>query len=548
MYDLLIQGARLVDGTGAPWRHADVAVSSGKIAAVGRLPGEKAATTVAADGRYLTPGFIDIHTHSDYGLVAEPTCESAVRQGATTNVIGNCGISAAPVADAFATLIERLIPSGTEVDIDWRTYDGYLSRVEDQGVGMNVVPLVAHGSVRLAVLGYEERRPTPEELDRMREHVDEAMRAGCYGLSSGLVYPPGCFGDTDEVIALAEVAGRHGGLYASHIRGERETVLDAVRECIQIGERGGCRIQISHNAPKFGGTHLLPDVMSLWQEARERGLDVTIDNDVHTDFAPTLGEALPQWTQGLSIDALIELLSSQERRDDIKRETKEDRRPGFGPAGLLVHEAFDRITLLRTPNNPSNAGRSIAALAAERGQDPWATYFDVLVEERNEAAALFDYIEIETIKALLRHPLVMICSDGWVLPKEARTAEPPPYIPCTYGEFPGVIERFVVNEPVISLEEMVRKSTSFPASKLGIADRGLVAPGMRADLVLLDLPNVHDRATNLWPHSAPFDNYPHEFPSGMDHVWVNGVAAVTDGEPTGSLSGAVMRATANGGT
>lgn len=545
MYDLLIEGARLVDGTGAPWRHADVAVSDGKIAAVGRLPEAKAVTTVAADDRYLTPGFIDIHTHSDYGLLAEPTCESAVRQGATTNVIGNCGVSAAPVADAFAALIERLIPSGTEVDIDWRTYDGYLSRIENQGVGMNVVPLVAHGSVRLAVLGYDERQPTPEELDQMREHVEEAMRAGCYGLSSGLVYPPGCFGDTDEVTALAQVAGRHGGLYASHIRGERETVIDAVKECIEIGERAGCRIQISHNAPKFGGTHLLPDVMSLWQEARGRGLDVTIDNDVHTDFAPTLGEALPQWTQGLSIDALIELLSSQERREDIKRETKEDRRPGFGPAGLLVHEAFDRITLLRTPNNPSNAGRTIAALAAEREEDPWTTYFDVLVEERNEAAALFDYIEIETIKALLRHPLVMICSDGWVLPKEARTAEPPPYMPCTYGEYPGVIERFVVNESVISLEEMVRKSTSFPASKLGITDRGLVAPGMCADLVLLDLPNVRDRATNLWPHTAPFDNYPHEFPSGIDHVWVNGVAAVTDGEPTGSLSGKVMRATAN---
>lgn len=542
MYDLLIEGARLVDGTGAPWRTADVAVVDGSIAAVGRLAGSQARTTVAADGRYLTPGFIDIHTHSDYGLLADPSCESAVRQGATTNVIGNCGISAAPVADAFAALIDRLIPGGTEVDIDWHTYEEYLDRIEKQGVGMNVVPLVAHGSVRLAVLGYEERSPTREELDRMRDHVEEAMRAGCYGLSSGLVYPPGCFGDTDEVAALAEVAARYGGLYVSHIRGERETVVDAVKECIAIGERAGCRIQISHNAPKFGGTHLLPEVMRLWQEARDRGLDVTVDNDVHTDFAPTLGEALPQWTQGLSIDELVHLLSSSERREEIRNETMEDRRPAFGPAGLLVHGAFDRITLLRTPRNPANAGRTVAALAEARGQDPWTTYFDVIVEERNEAAALFDYIELDTIKALLRHPLVMISSDGWVLPKEARTAEPPPYMPCTYGEYPGVIERFVVNDPVLSLEEMVRKSTSFPASKLGLQDRGLVAVGMRADLVLMDLANVRDRATNLWPHHAPFENYPHDFPEGIDDVWVNGVPAVTDGEPTGSLSGQVLRA------
>jgi len=543
MQDLLIRGARLVDGSGAPWRYADVAVKDGRIVGSGRLNGESATTVVQADGRYLIPGFIDIHTHSDYGIVAEPTAESAVRQGATTNVIGNCGLSAAPVTKDAAALLTRLESREAPVDITWKTYAGFLSELERAGVGLNIAALVGHGSVRLATLGYEERRPTDAELDRMRNHVDEAMTAGCFGMSSGLVYPPGCFGDTDEVAALAEVVGHHGGLYASHIRGERETVVEAVKECIEIGERGGCRIQISHNAPKFGGTHLLPDVMALWQEARDRGLDVTVDNDVHTDFAPSLAEALPQWTQGLSRDDLLDLLGSQERREELKAETKEDRHPGFGPAGLLKHDAFDRITLLHTPHHPENAGRTIAALATERREDPWSTFFDVIVEERDEAQALFDYIEIDTIKALLRHPLVMICSDGWVLPKEARTAEPPPYIPCTYGEYPGVIERFVVNEPVISLEEMVRKSTSMPAAKLGLTDRGLVMPGMAADLVLLDLPRVKDKATNLWPHAAPFENYPHNFPEGIDHVWVNGEAAVTEGEPTGSLGGKVLRAT-----
>lgn len=544
MADLLIRNARLVDGTGGPWRHADVEVTGDTISDIGRLASTSTATsTIDADGRVLSPGFIDIHTHSDYGLLSDPTCESAVRQGATTNVIGNCGLSAAPVAEQHASLIGRLIPpGGPEIEIMWPTYAGYLDAVEAAGVGMNVAALVGHGSIRLAVLGYEERPPTDDELDQMRAHVDEAMRAGCFGMSSGLVYPPGCYGDTDEVLALAEVVASYGGMYASHIRGERETVVGAVKECIEIGERSGARVQISHNAPKFGGTHLLPQVMALWEDARARGMDLTVDNDVHTDFAPTLLEALPQWVQGLPTDDVITLLESDEKRAALRDEVQRDEKPAFGPAGLLVHDAFDRITLLRTPAHPEHAGRTIAALAQERGVDAWTVYFDVLAEERNEATALFDYIEIETVKAVIKHPLAMICSDGWVLPKESRTLDPAPYIPCTYGEFPGVIERFVVQEPVLRLEEAILKMTSMPAAKLGLTDRGIVATGMKADLVLFDPERVHDRATNLWPHPAPFENYPHEFPEGIDEVWVNGVAAVTGGEPSDSLSGSVLRA------
>jgi N-acyl-D-amino-acid deacylase len=542
MLDVLIKGARLVDGTGGPWRYADVAVAGDRIVAIGRLAGESAGRVVEADGRYLTPGFIDIHTHSDYGIIGDPECESAVRQGATTNVIGNCGLSAAPVAEKQAGLLDRLLDrDDAPKALDWRTYDGFLSRIEGPGVGMNVVPLVGHGSIRLAVLGYEERPPTAPELDEMRAHTDEAMRAGCFGMSTGLVYPPGCFADTDEIVALAEVVASHGGLYTSHIRGERETVVDAVRECLEIAERSGCRVQISHNAPKFGGSHLLPDVMALWEDARARGMDVTVDNDTHTDFAPALMEALPQWVQGLEPADMLAMLADPAKRAELKAETKADLRPAFGPAGLLVHDAFDRITLLRTPHHPENAGRTIEALAKERGTDPWDTYFDVIIEERSQEQALFDYIDIEVIKQVLRHPLVMICSDGWVLPKGARTSEPPPYMPCTYGEFPGVFERFVVNEPVLRLEEAVMKMTSMPAAKLQLADRGIVAEGMKADLVLLDLPNVRDRATNLWPHTAPFENYPHEYPEGIDEVWVNGVSAVREGEATGSLSGSVIR-------
>jgi len=543
--DLLVADARLVDGTGAPWRRTDIGIADGRVAAIGRLAGDgvRARRVVEAADRVLCPGFIDIHTHSDHGILADPTAECAVRQGATTHVIGNCGVSAAPVADATRELAERQLGDyGHPVPFSWTTYSGYLEEVERRGVGINVAPLVGHGTVRLAVLGFEERPPTDAELDQMRDHVEEAMLAGCFGISTGLVYPPGCFGDTDEVAALAEVVARHGGLYASHIRGERETILDAVRECIEIGERSGCRTQISHNCPKYGGWHLQDEVIAMWEDARARGLEVSVDNDVHTDFAPTLREALPQWSHALTTEELLALLADPERREALKRETLEDRRPAFGPAGLLVHGAWDRIFILRSPRHPEREGLTIAALAEGLGRDPFDAFLDEIVDERNEAQGLFDYIDTGQIARVLRHPLAMISSDGWVIPREARTAEPPPYVPCSYGEYPGVIERFVVNEPVLTLEEMVRKSTSMPAAKLGLTDRGVVRPGAWADLVLLDPPRVRDRATNLWPHRAPFEHYPHDFPEGIDWVVVNGEVAVEDGAFTEALAGRVLRA------
>jgi N-acyl-D-amino-acid deacylase len=509
---------------------------------VGRANGSQARTVVEADGRCLAPGWIDIHTHSDLGLLQDPTAECAVRQGSTTHVTGNCGVSGAPVDDRWRDLAARQLGDyGHPVELGWSTFGGYLDALDRQGVGVNVVPLVGHSTLRLATLGFEERPPTDDELERMRAHVEEAMRAGAFGMSTGLVYPPGCFGDTDEIVALAEIVGRHDGLYASHIRGERETIVDAVRECIAIGERSGCRTQISHNCPKFGGWEHQDEVVALWEDSRARGLDVTVDNDVHTDFGPMLRDALPQWTHDLPVDELVAGLGDRAWREALKREVLEDRRPAFGPAGLLVHEAFDRVFLLRCPGNRDLDGLTIAQVAERRGVDPWTAYFDLIVEERNQAQGLFDYISGEQIERMLRHPLVMISSDGWVMPRGIQAEEAPPYVPCSYAEYPGVIERYVVQREVLSLEEMVRKSTSMPAAKLGLADRGLVAEGFRADLVLFDLPRVRDRASDLWPHTPPFEHYPHGFPEGIDWVFVNGIAAVEQGQPAETLSGEVLR-------
>ncbi len=541
-YDVVVRNGRLLDGTGMPWALRDVGIRGGRIAKVGRLGRAQTGLEIDAAGKYVAPGFIDIHTHSDVGLLAEPTAEAAVRQGVTTQVIGNCGDSPAPISEAYRELaVRRFTYYAKAADWTWSTYAEYLGFLEQQGVGINVAGLVGHGSVRLATMGFEERAPTRAELRQMRAYVDEAMRAGAFGMSTGLVYPPGCFATTDEIVELAKVVARRGGFYASHLRGERETILDAVRECIAVGERAGCPVQISHNAPKYGATVHAAEVQRLWEDARGRGVDVTADNDMHTDFGPALSHGLPQWTQKLPTEELLSMLRDREKREALKREVQEDQKPAAGYVGLLVHDRFDRIFLLRCPHDRAKEGMTIAALAEQRGVDPWTAYFDVIVEERDEAVGLFDYIDVEEVKATLRHPLTMVCSDGWILPKEQRTSPTAPYLPCTFGEYPGVLERFVVQEPVLRLEEAIWKMTGMPAAKLGLGDRGLVRQGAWADLVVVDLPRVRDRATNLWPHTYPFANYPHGFPEGIDWVLVNGQVAVREGAPTGARSGHLLR-------
>lgn len=542
--DLVLSEGRIVDGCGNPWYRGDVGISGDRIVRIsppGTLHGRR---TIPVGDRYIAPGFVDVHTHSDLSLLVNRRAESVVRQGVTTEVLGNCGMSPAPASEEHLDDLRHFwgrIAEAPGVSWRWRTFAQYLRELEEGGLAINVASLAGHGALRLAVMGWEERAPTPAELVRMQELLEEALQAGAFGLSTGLVYPPGCFAETEEIVALCRVVARYGGLYASHIRGERETILEAVAEAIEIGRRAGVPVQISHNAPKYGAPCDATANLRLVEEARARGQDVTVDNDVHTDLGPALADALPQYLHERSDEELAALLSDPEMRRRIRREIVEEKRPAFGPAGLLRHSRWDRITIFHAPRTPEAVGRTIAALAEERGQDPFDTYFDLIVANGSEAQALFDYIDEANIRILLRHPAVMICSDGQVLAPYGFLNDPPPYNPCSYGEFPGVLERYVRENPVLTLEEAVRKMTSFPAQRFGLHDRGLLRPGARADVVIFDLARVHDRATNLFPHPYPFENYPHRYPEGIDYVLVNGVVVVEEGEHTGAMPGRVLR-------
>ncbi|NJD59920.1 MAG: amidohydrolase [Anaerolineales bacterium] len=543
-YDIVLNNGRILDGCGNPWYEGDLAIQAGRIAKIAPPGTARGKRIIDLAGRFVSPGFIDIHTHSDLSILVNRRAESVIRQGVTTELIGNCGMSPAPVAESHQVELKRYwgpISEQADVTWSWRTFGEYLDTLEQGGLGINIASLAGHGALRMAVVGLEECAPSKAELERMQVMLEEALQAGAVGLSTGLVYPPGCFAKTEEIIALGKVVARYHGFYASHIRGERETILEAVAEAIRIGKEAGIPVQISHNAPKFGASQDASANLRLVEHARLGGQDVTVDNDLHTDLGPSLTGGLPQEFEDLPAEQIAVLLNDPEKRASIRQEIVEDKKPAFGPVGLLKHGQWHRITMLHAPHSQEVVGKTIQAIATERGADPFDVYFDLIIANGHQAEAIFDYIDEANIRILLQHPAVMISSDGQVLAPYGFLNDPPPYSPCSYGEFPGVLERYVRDNPVLSLQEAIRKMTSFPAQRLGMLDRGVLRPGALADVVVFDLERMHDRATNLYPHNYPFENFPHQYPEGIDVVLVNGEVVVENGEHTGALPGRVLR-------
>jgi len=540
---LVFRNGFLIDGAGNPWLRTDVGISRGKIVKVGKLDTMEATVAIDAGGLVVSPGFIDIHSHSDLALLINPRAESKIRQGVTTEVVGNCGGSAAPVdKETVNFLKDEWGLEAEEVSWNWSTFGEYLDQLEKQGVALNVAPLVGHGTVRTAVMGIDNRPPTPKELERMKDLVAQSMEDGAFGMSTGLVYLPGCYADTSELIELCKVVARYGGIYASHTRGERETIVEALKEAIEIGEKAGVPIQVSHNCPKWGGSGKLLEMFKLYEEARARGLDVTMDNDVHTDLNPELSSVLPQWAQAGGVEKVIERLRNPEIRLRIKKEIVEDKYPGPGYCGVVKHGRWDRIFLLSCKKNKDLIGKNFEEIAKIKGaKDPFDAYFDLLIEEKGDASALFNYINENDIRTVLKFHLMMVSTDGSAYAPYGALGKIDGYSPCSYGEYPYVLERYVREEKIISLHEAIRKMTSFPAQKLGLKDRGLIREGAWADIVVFDINKIKDRATSRYPYTFPLANYPHKYPEGIEYVLVNGQVVIEKGEHKGVLPGKVLR-------
>jgi N-acyl-D-amino-acid deacylase len=499
-FDILIRGGRIVDGSGNTWFRGDVAIEGDTIVAVApKIEGE-AKRVIDATGNVVAPGFIDLHTHARGGIFDVPSADNYILQGVTTIFEGPDGSSPLPIAP-------------------------FLSSVEKLGVSPNFATFVGHGSVREEVMGSVDRAATPAELEEMKALVRTAMNDGAFGLSTGLFYVPGSFASTEEVIALAKVAGELGGSHTSHMRDEMAKVTDSVRETIRIGEEGGLPTQITHH--KIAGARnwgRSTETLKLLDEARARGVDVTSDQYPYTASRTGLNALLPrpalEGGREIMLDRLADPATRSTIRDSVIKSIRDDRGGGD----------LKNVQIAAAPHDASLAGKTLTDILRARGLEPTLeSAADLTLEliEKSDVFAIFHMMNEEDVLRILRHPATMIASDGEV-PVFGKEA---PH-PRSYGTFARVLGVYVREQKVLTLEDAIRKMTSSPASRVGLTDRGLLRPGMKADVVIFDANRIIDKSTYTNPHA---------YAEGVAHVLVNGELVVDEGKVTKNRPGKVLR-------
>ncbi len=498
-YDVLITGGKVLDGAGSPWFYGDIGIKGDSIAAIGKLNGATARETIDARGMMVAPGFIDIHSHGRRGIFEVPSAENYLREGVTTMVEGPDGSSPVPLAPFFAKL------TATPISI-------------------NVASFVGHGSIRSEVMGLVNRHATAEEIDKMKAIARQAMLDGAVGLSTGLFYVPGNFATTEEVIEIAKVVGAMGGFHQSHMRDEGDHILDSVRETIRIGEEGGLPTQVTHHkivGPRNWGQSVA--TLKLVEDARTRGVDVSIDQYPYTASSTGIAALFPQWSQAGGQAALIERLDAPESRAKIKAEIVGNMRDGRGGGDpknvVIVSCAFD----------PKLAGKSLGDITRERGVPVTienASETAMQLQHRGSCSAVYHAIGEDDVERIMRSPYTMIASDGGI----PVLGEAAPH-PRNYGTFARVLGVYVRERHVLTLEDAVRRMSGMPAARLKFGDRGILRPGMKADVVVFDFAHVEDKST--------FEK-PHQYSTGFRDVLVNGKAVLRGGKVTSQRGGRVL--------
>lgn len=529
MLDLVVEGGRVINGAGTPGFVTDVGVVAGQIEAIGDLSHAEAAERIDASGLVVSPGFIDIHQHGDFSLLACRTADSAVRQGVTTVVTGNCGHGCAPLTDGGAATL-NVIGRRSEwgVQIDWTTYGDYLERLRTPGVGVNVAPLVGHGAIRVAAMGFAPRPPTPTEQARMRDLVAQAMEEGAVGLSSGLEYAPGKEAGAEELIDLCRVVAARGGIYATHIRNRGYELVAATDEAIHTAEAAGLPLQISHFAPR---TYTPPGqwdrALERIYQARDRGVEVHIDTFPYAWGPGPVAAMLPTWAfEGTARDVAARLRDPEQR---ARMRDEADSRFALAVKLGLLEQSFLTYSL----GHPHLVGKSYQEISSLLGRDAYDAVLDIVAAEEDDfynVIARGHFAHDDELRRLLREPICMVESDGIVLSPHGPAADFTFSI-SDYGWAARLLQRFVREEALLSLEEAVRRMTSLPAEKVGLRDRGRIAAGMAADLVVFDPATIEDLATFEHPQRSP---------AGVPYVFVNGDAVVTPVGHTGALPGRVL--------
>jgi N-acyl-D-amino-acid deacylase len=530
LLDLLLTGGYVIDGTGRPAFPANVGVADGKIALVAppTVPPPAAARTADCSNLALSPGFIDIHSHSDYLLLANRTAESKITQGVTTEIGGNCGFSPAPVLGANMEEDYGRYLSDLGIEDRWNDLAGFYDVLERTGIAVNFASFTGHNNLRKAVVGYEARPAAPEEMARMKRLLAEAVEQGSLGMSAGLIYPPGCYAPREELIELTEESARRGGFYATHMRDEGNHLEEAVEETLEIGRRSGSQVQISHHkACGHANWGKVERTLAMMDRAVEEGLPVYADQYPYLATSTGLAALLPRWVHDGGKEAVIGRLKDPEISAKIREEVE------TGPTAIRHGGRWESIliTQVRTDENRWTEGLSMTQIAERWSSDPISALFRLLIEEELGAGMVNFMMCEEDVERVMKHPRVCFGSDGTAKAMSGPLSAGKPH-PRAFGTFPRVLSHYVRERGAIGLEEAIRKMTGLTAQILGFGDRGKIEEGYAADLVVFDPSRVRDCATYARPHA---------FSEGIRHVFVNGEAVLLNSEITGATPGRTLR-------
>ncbi len=525
-YDLVIKDGRVFDGLGKEAVSADIGISGQKIAKIGKIPATKGKSVIDAKDLTVCPGFIDAHDHTSIELLVNPNAESSIRQGITTLVSGNCGSSPFPVADEIYDEYRDTMKDTYDVDLTWRDIKGFFSKLEEKGMALNYSSYVGQGTIRGFAVGYNDRPPKDEEMAKMKLLVAENIQNGALGLSSGLEYAPGSYAQPNEIVELCRIAAQNGGLYGTHMRDESDKLIEALDETIDVSRKTGIRLQISHFKIAYPRNwHKIDDALTKLEAAHNDGISIFCDRYAYIAGATGLSSMnFPLWSkQGTTAEFLARL----------KDPTLESKFRAFLSEREKKLGSWDKVVIsdVITEGNKKFEGKTILEATQETGKDVFEFLRDLLIEEENRAGQIIFMMKEENLMRILAHPLVGVGCDGSALAPYGPLSEGKPH-PRSYGTFPRVLGKYIREERILPMAEMLKKMTSVPAKNFGFALRGVLQKGYFADIVIFDEERVIDKAT--------FKD-PHQYPEGIDYVVVNGQVVISNGEHSGLLPGKILR-------
>lgn len=533
-FDVVIINGHIIDGTGSPWYSGQIGIRAGRIAAIGNLendPRKQSRTRIIdAKGMVVAPGFIDMLGQSEMTMLVDPRLPSKIYQGITTEVTGE-GNSAGPV-NAAILAADRASYQHLKIVPDWTTLGGYFARIERQGMGINLASYVGATTVRRMVLGDSDVQPTPEQLKAMQALVDQAMREGAVGLSTALQYAPAPYAKTDELIALASVAGKYGGIYASHMRSEGDAVLDSIDESVRIGREGHLPVEIWHlKAAGKANWGRMPQIVARIEAARAAGVDISANTYAYTAWFNTFSAFIPPWAHDGGDAQLIERLKDPATRARIRKDMLDPKSDWDNEWQEIPSPRAIQIAVVQNPELLPLQGKRLSEVAAMWKEDPIDALCDILIKDKAYTNVAVFGMNEQDVALALKQPWVSIDNDSQGASPDGLLGQEHPH-PRAYGTFPRILRKYVREEHVLTLEDAIRKFTALPAQRMRFTDRGVLKAGMWADVVIFDPATIRDLAT--------FEK-PNQLSVGMEYVLVNGVPVVADGKMTGALPGKVLR-------